>query len=225
MERATRRSSDRVRLFAIVLGGHWLLIEVLFGGRILEPRKVAVEFPESWIWNPIAPDIPREQHERAEKIERRPRTKIARPLRTEPPRGADAVHVQPNEPFARNAPDWISEAQSVAQSMAPRLITELQEKCITAQRLARALPAGCKKESPLKEWQPEPKRAGFIGIFPYVRLGRCIIGLGFWGCAVQVPSPDGTLFEDMRNPDRPASSVPDLPVQTFPAAPVPQAFK
>jgi hypothetical protein len=109
--------------------------------------------------------------------------------------------------------------------MAPRLINELQEKCATAQRLARALPAGCKKGSFAKEWQPEPKRAGFVGIFPYVRIGRCIIGLGFWGCTVQTPSPDGTLFEDIRNPDRPVSSVPDLPVQTFPKAPIPQAFK
>jgi hypothetical protein len=133
--------------------------------------------------------------------------------------------VEPDALAAGNAPDWISEAQSVAQSMAPRLFNELQEKCATAQRLAQALPAGCKKSSFVKDWQPEPKRAGFIGIFPYVRVGRCLIGLGFWGCAVQAPNPDGTLLEDFRNPDRPVSSVPDLPLQTFPQAPIPQAFK
>jgi hypothetical protein len=225
MEWATRRSLDRVGLLTIVLSGHWLLIEVLDVGQLVEPHGVTVDSPESWIWNPVTPDIPREQHERIEKIDRRPRTQMARPVRTAPPTGANGAPMQPSEPAAENAPDWISEAQSVAESMAPRLINELQEKCATARRLARALPAGCKRESLAKDWQPEPKRAGFIGIFPYVRLGRCIIGLGFWGCAVQTPSADGTLFEDMRNPDRPASSVPDLPVQTFPAAPVPQAFK
>jgi hypothetical protein len=105
------------------------------------------------------------------------------------------------------------------------MINELEEKCATARRLAQALPAGCKKEIVAKDWRPQPKRAGFVGIFPYVRVGKCIIGLGFWGCMVQTPSPDGTLLEDFRNPDRPVSSVPDLPIQTFPEAPVPQAFK
>jgi hypothetical protein len=134
--------------------------------------------------------------------------------------------VQPAEIAAEEAPpDWLSEAHSVAQSMAPQLNNELQEQCATAKRLAQALPPGCKKESFEKEWRPQPKRAGFVGIFPYVRLGRCIIGLGFWGCVVQEPKADGSLFEDFRNPDRPTSSVPDLPVQTFPRAPIPQAFK
>lgn len=223
MEWAARRSLDRVGLLAIVLGGHWLLIEVIFGGRLVEPRRVIVDSPAVWIWIPL--DIPPEQPERKEKIDRRPRTQVARPARSEPPAAAAAAPVQPSEPVAENAPDWISEAQSVARSMAPQLINELQDKCATAQRLARALPAGCKKEAAAKDWQPEPQRAGFIGIFPYVRVGRCLIGLGFWGCAVQKPRADGTLLEDMRNPDRPVSSVPDLPVQTFPQAPIPQAFK
>ena len=109
--------------------------------------------------------------------------------------------------------------------MAPRLINELQDKCATAQRLAQALPAGCKKKSLAKNSGNPSPNAGFIGIFPYMRIGKCIFGLGFWGCAVQTPSPDGTLLEDIRNPDRPVSSVPDLPLQTFPQAPIPQAFK
>jgi hypothetical protein len=133
--------------------------------------------------------------------------------------------VQQSEPAAENAPDWISAAHSVAESMAPQLINELQDKCATARRLEQALPAGCRKEGSAKHWEPEPKRAGFVGIFPYVRVGKCLIGLGFWGCAVQTQSPDGTLLEDFRNPDRPTSSVPDQPMQTFPDSPIPQAFK
>lgn len=222
---ARRRTLDRVGLFAIALGVHWLLMEVFFGGRLGESRKVIVHSRESLIWIPITPDIPREQHERIEKIDRRPRAHVARPVHTAPPAGATAAPVRPSEPIAESGPDWNLEAQSVAESMAPRLINELQEKCATAKRLRQALPAGCRKDSPAKEWQPEPKRAGLVGIFPYVRIGRCIVGVGFWGCAVQTPSPDGTLLEDIRNPDRPVSSVPDLPVQTFPNAPVPQAFQ
>lgn len=225
MEWGARRLLDRVGLLAIVLGGHWLLIEMLFGGRLVELRRMTVDSPESWIWIPVTPDIPRKQHEQTKKIDRHSRTQIAQLVRTEPPPGAAAAGAQPSEPAVVNAPNWLSEAQSVAESMAPGLINELQDKCATAQRLAQALPAGCKKKSLAKDWQPEPRRAGFIGIFPYMRIGKCIIGLGFWGCAVQTPSPDGTLLEDMRNPDRPVSSVPDLPLQTFPQAPIPQAFK
>ncbi|MBS0417846.1 MAG: hypothetical protein JSR66_09030 [Proteobacteria bacterium] len=236
MDWATRRPLDRFGLLAIVLGGHWLLLEVFFGGRLAESRKVAVDSLESWIWIPVTPEIPREQHERENNVGRR-RTQVARTGPTEPPAAvsavvpgvapavAPAVAAPPSEPTAEGVPDWIAEAHSVANSLAPRLIDELKEKCAAAERLAQALPAGCKKRSFTKDWQPEPQRAGLVGIFPYVRIGKCVIGLGFWGCAVQSPSPDGTLLEDIRNPDRPVSSVPDLPVQTFPQAPIPQAFK
>ena len=224
MERGTRRSLDRVGLVAIVLGGHWLLIEVLLGGHAEDPRRVAINLPETLIWVPVAQDIPQEQPEQKKKIELRPRTRSVRSVRAEPAAVA-AAPVQQSEPAAESVPDWTSVAHSVAESMAPQLINELDEKCATARRLARALPEGCKREVQAKDWRPEPQRAGFVGIFPYVRLGKCIIGLGFWGCAVQEPSPDGSLLEDFRNPNRPTSSVPDLPIQTFPQASTPQAFK
>jgi hypothetical protein len=217
------RATDRIGLFAIVLGGHWLLVEVLFGGRVVEPGRDSVLLPESWIWIPAASA----DHPRVKKREDRPPEHVAQPARHQSAGGAPEVAESQStvEPAPAATPDWHSEAQSVASSMAPRLMDELQRKCATARQLAQALPAGCKKDNFAKEWRPEPQRAGFVGILPYVRLGRCIIGLGFWGCVVQEPSPDGTLLEDFRNPDRPASSVPDLPVQTFPQAPMPQAFK
>lgn len=61
------------------------------------------------------------------------------------------------------------------------------------------------------EWDPEPKRAGFAGGLPYVRLGkRCVVGLGFFGCAIgDLPEANGELFEGMRAPNRRESSVPD----------------
>jgi hypothetical protein len=207
----------------LVLGGHWLLIEVLLGSRHLELRSLTGDSPEPWIWIPSTPQSPREQP--PEPTKSRPSTQSARPVRTKPAAGPVAAPVPPRERAEKNAPDWVSEAHSVAQSMAPQLNNELEEKCATARRLAQALPPGCKKESFEKDWRPQPQRTGFVGIFPYVRLGKCIIGLGFFGCAVQEPTADGTLFEDFRNPDRPRSSVPDLPDQTFPQAPIPQVFK
>ena len=110
-------------------------------------------------------------------------------------------------------------------SLAPGMIKELRRECVEAERRAQALPEGCNKRSNAKQWEPEPKRAGMIGLLPYVRLGKCVIGLGFWGCSIGKQSPDGTLLDDMRNPDRPVSSVPDLPESRFSAPPVPRAFK
>jgi hypothetical protein len=37
--------------------------------------------------------------------------------------------------------------------------------------------------------------------------------------------PSGSLLQDLRDPDRPWSSVPDLPGNPFPKAPRPQAYK
>lgn len=225
MEWTTRRSPDRVGWIAMVLGGHWLLIEVLFGSRFVGPQPAGANFPELSLWIPVKPDTPPEDHERIEKNAHHTRARISQPVRTELPAAEVAAPAQPSVAPVENVPDWMFDAHSVAQSMAPRLIDELQDRCAAARRLAQALPAGCKQEGPAKTWEPEPQRAGFVGIFPYVRVGRCIIGLGFWGCAVQTPVPDGTLLEDFRNPNRPVGSVPDLPVQTLPQAPIPQAFK
>ena len=46
---------------------------------------------------------------------------------------------------------------------------------------------------------------------PYMELGkRCVIGLGFFGCGIgKLPEPDGTLFDDMDDPNRPRDSVPE----------------
>lgn len=61
------------------------------------------------------------------------------------------------------------------------------------------------------EWDPEPDMFGIEGLLPFVRLGeRCIAGLGFFGCGIgKLPEPNGNLFDDMKDPERPKSSVPD----------------
>jgi hypothetical protein len=63
------------------------------------------------------------------------------------------------------------------------------------------------------EWRPQPRAVEFDGLIPYVHLGkRCVLGLGFFGCAVgALPGANGRLFEGMRAPDRARSSVPDDP--------------
>jgi hypothetical protein len=223
MGQARDRPLARVASVVIVLGWHLLLIAVLSSGRLTESRRVTADSQESLILIPLSPDVPEEQPERREKVEARKPPRIARDV-SHSDRGAGAAPVQSAEPSA-GAIDWGLEAERVAKSIAPGVIKELQRKCVEAEQRAQAPPEGCRKRSNAKEWEPEPKRAGVIGFLPYVRLGKCLVGLGFWGCSIGKQSPDGTLLDDMRNPDRPGSSVPDLPESRFAEPPVPQAFK
>ena len=224
MGQARCRPLARVGSLVIVLGGHLLLIAVLSSGRLTESRRVTADSQELLVLIPLSPDVPEEQPERGEKVERRKLPRIARDV-SHSDRDASATAVQSAEPSAAGAIDWDLEAETVAKSMAPGMIKELRRKCVEAEQRAQALPEGCTKRSNAKEWEPEPKRAGMMGLLPYVRLGKCVVGLGFWGCAIGKQNPDGTLLDDFRNPDRPVSSVPDLPESTFSKRSVLQAFK
>lgn len=59
-------------------------------------------------------------------------------------------------------------------------------------------------------WHPEPRTVEWAGPLPFVHIGKhCILGLGFFGCAVgKLPEADGHLLDGMRDPDRDRSSVP-----------------
>jgi hypothetical protein len=110
--------------------------------------------------------------------------------------------------------DWTLEAERAARATVDRMVRSGQLKCddsVDSNRGAILL-LKCKRHAPKFAWDPEPKKAGFIGILPYVRLGKhCIVGLGFLGCAIgQLPEANGHLFDHMRDPDRDRSSVPDI---------------
>src|SRR6185369_6482897 len=57
------------------------------------------------------------------------------------------------------------------------------------------------------EWNPEEKKAGLLPL-PFVRLGNCVVGLGFFTCTGGSEA-NGHLFDDLKKGDRPVSSVPD----------------
>ena len=105
--------------------------------------------------------------------------------------------------------DWDNEARTAA-----RAATDGSDKPTTRQ-FGEPLkkPRGkCEKRASSFEWNPEPKKAGFAGILPYVRLGkRCVVGLGFFGCTLGAPpEPNSHLFDDMSDPDHITTSVPDV---------------
>lgn len=42
-------------------------------------------------------------------------------------------------------------------------------------------------------------------------IGRCVVGLGFFGCPIGAPpEPNSHLFDDMKAGKTPDSSVPDV---------------
>ena len=105
--------------------------------------------------------------------------------------------------------DWHDEAERVAKSQAESIFKELKHQCSEAALRGEILPE-CRRYKKPDAWVPEPRTFGIAGGLPYVRLGkRCIVGLGFFGCAVgKKLEANGRLFDDLREPDRPQSSVP-----------------
>lgn len=91
--------------------------------------------------------------------------------------------------------DWEREAERVARTH-PSALPE----CDDSPHFGPPLPK-CKPPAHPFQWRPETGRAGFVGLLPYVRLGkRCVLGLGFFGCAVgTLPSANGHLFDDVNH--------------------------
>ncbi len=80
----------------------------------------------------------------------------------------------------------------------------------------KAVHKPCEKKPSTWEWNKEPKRAGMTRLsngmpLPYVAVGRCVVGLGFFGCSPQKPpEANSHLLDDMREGKTSPSSVPDI---------------
>lgn len=123
---------------------------------------------------------------------RRPR----RPAASQPAAAAAAP--------AASARDWYGAIESVAPSSA----ATAARRGFGQQPVSPLRP--CKPQGKPFAWNPEPQRAGLAGGLPYVRVGRCIVGLGFFGCRVgEAPPANGRLLDEMKNAPVAAGSVPD----------------
>jgi hypothetical protein len=114
-----------------------------------------------------------------------------------------------SEPSNPPAIDWHREGERAA-----RITTEKATQSDSQQFDKRkAVPSHPETKPSQFDWNPEPKKAGFDGGLPYIRLGkRCVLGLGFFGCAIgDLPEANGHLFDEMRDPNQPESSVPEPP--------------
>lgn len=143
------------------------------------------------------------------------------------PQDQQARNVQPPVPIEPVAPPVATEPAPTTEPMVePQLpVNWYMEAVQAAQAYARSeaakgntfspAPTGiyepCKpKESSMKWKGKEDRRAGFKGGLPYVRLGSCTITIGAFGCSFGGSTEaNGNLLDDMNDPDRSLSSVPD----------------
>lgn len=79
-------------------------------------------------------------------------------------------------------------------------------------RKPKVLAKPCKPKERSMEWKgQEDRRVGMAGPLPYVKLGkRCVLVAIFPMCVLgELPEANGHLLDDMQDPQRSRSSVPD----------------
>ncbi len=103
--------------------------------------------------------------------------------------------------------DWQAQGAQVASQAAERMHAQGARSFGESPRSPYKT---CKPRRSSWEWKPEPGKVGMAGLLPFVRVGeRCVVGLGFFGCALGEPPPaNGKLLDDMKRDDRPRSSTP-----------------
>jgi hypothetical protein len=195
----------RVRAAAVVLAllAHALVL-LLFASRGRAPMPAAawsLQFVSIWPPDQPPPEV----------IAPAPLPMRAR--RTTPPAPATTV-VIPNDTEAPPSPehaeapspkiDWYGEARKAAARGAAKA-----NESSTFSPPPKVIQQACKPKKHSFEWNPEPKKAGLLPL-PFVVLGNCVVGLGFFTCNLSgPPEANGHLFDDLKKGDRPVSSVPD----------------
>ena len=204
MPKSLRSSSRRYAASISVIGGHLLLILSIATARWEFHRIGIPALPEGLLVRllpivrppPLPPNQSEHRHSAATSESSRP---ISPTLQLGLP-----IEV------ARTAPpiDWYRAGKDAAQAAAQGRSRENRD-CDDGERPG-SMRRLCKKATHF-EWHPNPKAVEFEGLIPYVHLGkRCVVGLGFFGCAVgALPDANGHLLDDMKDPDRPLSSVPE----------------
>ena len=200
MRRPLRPTRVRAAAVLLALLAHALLLLLFsFGNR--RPSEPAIwQFVSIWPPDQPAPVITRTPSPR------QPRTR-APATRNPPPIVAPAVPTESESPPQPEAPrpsiDWYGQAASAAARSAAK-----GDQPPTFSPPPKVVHQACKPKKQSFEWNPEEKKAGLLPL-PYVRVGNCIIMLGFFSCSSEGPPANGHLFDDLRKGDRPVSSVPD----------------
>ncbi|HEV7632506.1 MAG TPA: hypothetical protein VGO41_05910 [Steroidobacteraceae bacterium] len=209
MNERHRRSIRRCGVWVVALTGHALLYLLLVRNAGPPVRQGAFTAEQAILLMLDLSRPPEEGLPAPPEPARNARLSIPRPAEHANERSAPNTAITAPAPEPAAPVDWANEAR-----VAARAATDGSGEPTTrlfGEPLKPAL-RKCEKRASSFEWNPEPKKAGFIGILPYVRLGkRCIVGLGFFGCALgALPEPNSHLFDDMSDPGHITTSVPGV---------------
>jgi hypothetical protein len=191
--------------WAIVIGGHLLIILLLSQ---IRPRDIQIPEPDSQNRSILLLDLTPPATSLPAQKPSPDRSTITRAREyPSPDTSGDSTAIE--APLAIPPIDWYLEAERVASGA--EWAEPNEPKCRASDHPGSLRPE-CREPKRPSDWEPEPARAGFEGLLPYVRLGkRCVIGLGFFGCGIgKLPEANGDLFDDMNDPDLLRSSVPDI---------------
>lgn len=205
MEQARGRALRRSGVLVIVLGGHVLLALLLSSSRPTDTRKGAME-PRT-VLIVLTPEPPHSEEPPVERTRETPPTTSGRPRR--------AVRVR-KTPISTPSEDRRETSGSIAITTPDASgTTPKKDWQLEMESTLRAMMPDIQQE-----WQrrcDEAERAHAPRIPGCNRRSYD----GPW-------RPSGPFLfslKDLRDPDRPRSSVPDLPGNPFPMAPRPQVFK
>lgn len=195
-----RRPAGRWIVCAVVAGGHLsVLLLLVISGRLDQATKRGDEPIQMVFLNLPERQTPSPPEAHQTRTVRSSKRNMHAPVST-----PNAIELPPITPPI----DWTQEAKIVARTRWQLLGTD--RTCEDTGGANSKLPR-CRKPNRPFQWNPKPPQAGVEGLLPYVRLGKhCVIGLGFFGCGIgKLPEANGHLFDDIKDPDRSRSSVPD----------------
>lgn len=202
---ASDQNLRRFVVFALVVGAHVLLLMLPLdverrerGEREGSDRRTLLIFPRT----------PAAERRLRRELRQPPEPAIETNIAIEAPTAISVVPLSESStsgPGSAPSIDWSEEARRSAAEAAAKVPSPDRSKCDSTGLDDPALP-NCK---PRPEFKWAPPKAGFANGLPYVTLGdRCVVGLGFFGCALGKPPANGKLFDGMDDPDRDRSSVP-----------------
>jgi hypothetical protein len=201
--RNRHRSAERFAVLVVIVAAHMLFLEILMRNGKVQLRAALADSERGELLFLEIPPL-REESPPPSKTQA-----IARRQRASVPDASNAITLpQKQEPPPTANIEWFGDAEAVAREGLKKS-TEPKTRAFGQQPQS---PYNKRtKRKPGYEWQPEEKKAGFVGPIPYFRVGkRCIIVPPLFGCAIgKLPKGGGATLDEIRDPDRPRSSVPD----------------
>ncbi len=211
MARAGDRSVRDCLVWAFIIGGHALLILVFMGSKQRQVLQVSADTPSPGVL--VLIDMPAEAAASAEPVSEPPQLTSVPVIVSATDRSRQhGDHAAARDRTGRAGHQRHRLATGSRTLRARHRRAQCEEPRETHRR---ASPSPFREKPKPKEfpWDPEPDKAGLAaGFIPYVVIGeRCVVGLGFFGCALgKKPPPNSHLFDGMHDPNRQRSSVPEI---------------